>query len=87
MQVHAQEEIIIPEISENTEIDLVNDLPRLDILWKYETSMSFIKSILRKYSCEFRPLIDNVKTNLESACIHEQTKTRLLTWIDEVNSI
>lgn len=87
LQVHAQEEIIIPEISENTEIDLVNDLPRLDILWKYETSMSFIKSILRKYSCEFRPLIDNVKTNLESACIHEQTKTRLLTWIDEVNSI
>lgn len=87
LQIQPHEEISIPELSDDMDIDVSDDIPRLNLLWKYETSMSFIKSALRKHSREFRPLVENIKAGIDTACAHEQTKIRLLTWIEEVNMI
>lgn len=87
LQVSPEEEIASPIISDDMEIDLENELPKLDLIWKYETSVSFFKSILRKYAAEFRPLSDKLREGLNTAVPHLQTRNQLLTWIDETHQI
>lgn len=87
LQVQPQEVITIPEISEEMDIDVENELPRLDLLWKYETAVSFFKSILRKYAEDFKPILPEIKSGLGAALPHEQTRAQLLTWIEEVDQI
>lgn len=87
LDVQSQQDIIIPTISDEMEIDLENELPRLDLLWKYETAMSFLKSILRKYADEFKLSVKKFKDGLDAAIPHEQTRRQLLAWIDEVDKI
>lgn len=84
LQVQSEEEIVSPTISDDMEIDLETELPRLDLIWKYETSVSFIKSILRKYADQFRPLAEKLREGLNSAVSHVPTRNQLLTWIDEI---
>ncbi|QLL30527.1 hypothetical protein HG536_0A03450 [Torulaspora globosa] len=87
LQVPAEEEIVCPTISDDMEIDLEEELPRLDLIWKYETSVSFIKSILRKYAAQYRPLADKLREGLSTAVPHQQTRNQFLTWIDEIYQI
>lgn len=87
LNLQSHQDIIIPTISDEMEVDLENELPRLDLLWKYETAMSFLKSILRKYADEFEPSVNKFKDGLDTAIPHEQTRKQLLVWIEEVYKI
>lgn len=82
------EAIHIPDVdNSNLEIDLQSDLPKLDLLWKYETVMGFFKSILRKYVDEYRSLEPNLRNFVEGTIPHIPTKSQLLLWIDETHKL
>lgn len=87
LQIQPNEEIAIPAISEETEIGMEDELPRLELLWKYETTVSFIKSVLRKYADDFKPMLPEIKAGLGGVLPHEQTRAQLLIWLDEVYQI
>lgn len=87
LQIQPQEKVIVPAISGEMEVDVETELPRLDLLWKYETAVSFFKSILRKYADDFRPMLHEIKSGLSAAIPHEQTREQLQIWIDEVDQI
>lgn len=87
LNINNNEVIQIPEINDDTEIDPVNDLPRLELLWKYSMSMSFVKSLLRKYSKQYTELHDQLASNMSTAILHEATRTVLSKWVDEVSKI
>lgn len=84
LDVSTFEPIQIPDIKEDTEIDPINELPRLDLLWKYSMSMGFVKSLLRRYSAQFSDLHDQLANRMNTAIPHEPTRTILSKWIDEV---
>lgn len=81
------EEIIeIPEITETTEVS-PEELQRLDLLWKYTTAVSFIKSLLRKYSAQYKQLAEKLDSGMETAIPHVPTRNILLQWVKEVKEL
>ena len=87
LNVSMTEEIVAPLITDGTTIDSESDLQRLDMIWKYQTTIGFAKSILRKYSDEFEVLVEKLNAGLDSAVPHEPTKAVLKSWINEVNNL
>ncbi|CAL9730429.1 nuclear cap-binding protein complex subunit 1 [Monosporozyma unispora] len=76
----------IPEITETTEVS-VEELQRLDLLWKYTTAVSFTKSLLRKYSVQFKQLAEKLSSGMETAIPHVPTRNVLLKWVKEVEEL
>ncbi|AQZ12941.1 STO1 (YMR125W) [Zygosaccharomyces parabailii] len=86
--LQVDEEINIPDVSANPETNIGTDLPQWDLLWKYETTMGFLKSILRKYVDEYRALEENLRNMVETALSHHApTKSQMVTWMDELHKI
>lgn len=85
--VNQTEMIVQAEITSESIIDPINDLPRLEILWRYYTTLSFIKSILRKYSEQFVPLVEKFSSGMGNVVSHEPTKKQLLEWVNEVSQL
>lgn len=88
-QLGAQDsnEVVAPILDSETMTDASQDLPTLELLWKYETAMGFIKSILRKYSDEYVVLLNKFRSGMDSAVSHKPTKDRLLQWFDEMSEL
>ncbi|CCF55481.1 hypothetical protein KAFR_0A00430 [Kazachstania africana CBS 2517] len=82
------EEVTLPVINSADDMDVEDDLMKQDLLWKYDTAMCFAKSLLRKFSTQYKLLgpkfIGGFKDNVIP---HEPTQRKLLTWINEVNEI
>lgn len=76
----------IPEITETTEVS-PEELQRLDLLWKYTTAVSFIKSLLRKYSDQYKQLSGKLSSGMETAIPHVPTRNVLLQWVKEVEEL
>lgn len=87
LEVSLEEEIVAPDIDEGSMIDVSAELPRLDLTWKYEISMSFIKSILRKYSDEYLSMSERLKTVTDSNISHAPTRTLLQQWLTELEQL
>ncbi|CCD26454.1 Sto1p NDAI_0H02800 [Naumovozyma dairenensis CBS 421] len=87
--VQEDEDIVVPNVSSDMDIDFtdVNESRRFNLSWKYATVTSFIKSLLRKYSDEYRVLVDKFNSGIENAIPHEPTRAQISKWINEVNSI
>ncbi|CCH62326.1 hypothetical protein TBLA_0H00330 [Henningerozyma blattae CBS 6284] len=83
--VNLDQEIDDPIILEDT--DLENDLPRFDLIWKYKTALSFIKSLLRKYSTEYKLLTEKFMSGMDNAITHEPTKQQIINWLNELSQI
>lgn len=58
------------------DIDDIED-DKLDLKWKYFTVIGFIKSILRRYSHEYRELADKFIANIDNAIPHESTRRQI----------
>lgn len=87
LNIQPNEVISIPVIASETTINPETELPRLDLLWKYTTSMSFVKSLLRKYSAQYKQLSGKYIENMDQAVPHEATREQLIKWVGEINDI
>lgn len=88
LKLQPEEAVNIPDVNNvDIEIDWQNDLPKLDLLWKYETTMSFLKSVLRKYVDEYRIVETKLRDFVETTISHASTKRQLLLWIDETHRL
>ncbi|CAB4254460.1 similar to Saccharomyces cerevisiae YMR125W STO1 Large subunit of the nuclear mRNA cap-binding protein complex, interacts with Npl3p to carry nuclear poly(A)+ mRNA to cytoplasm [Maudiozyma barnettii] len=85
--VSQTENIVLPDLSEQSEIDPINELPKLEVAWKYFAILGFVKSILRKYSSQYLPLVEKFTTGMTNVISHEPTQKQLLEWINEVPQI
>ncbi|AAS53589.2 AFR218Wp [Eremothecium gossypii ATCC 10895] len=85
-QLGTNEEIVAPSVDNETMLD-VDELARLDLIWKYESAVGFIKSILRKYSDEYSVLLDKFSAGLEQAVPHEPTRKQLDQWFNEIREL
>ncbi|AET40477.1 Sto1p Ecym_6080 [Eremothecium cymbalariae DBVPG len=77
------EEIVAPLVDNESMLD-DDELSRLDLMWKYESTMGFIKSILRKYSDEYSILLDKFKSDVDQSVSHEPTRAQLNQWFQEI---
>lgn len=84
LNIQIDEDIDMPRILENNSPEA---LTNYDLKWKYYTALTFIKSLLRKYSSKYRTLSEKFITGMENAVSHQATKEQLLTWIKEMEEI
>lgn len=82
----AIEPIIAPDLESDLQPDN-SELPKLDLVWKYETTMGFIKSLLRKYSDEYMLVPEAFKSQLLQNVQHEPTKQQLNIWMTEISEL
>ncbi|SCU99696.1 LAMI_0G00232g1_1 [Lachancea mirantina] len=82
--VSEDEEIKSPIIDDETMMDLPSELPKLDLIWKYEAILGLLKSILRKYSDEFVLMQDKLITECQNNLSHHPTQALLTKWIEEL---
>ena len=87
LEANDEEEILEPDLSPEVEIDPVNDLPRLDQIWKYYATLGFMKSILRKYAHQYSLLRDKFVNGMDEVLTHGPTKRLVLEWLDEVTDL
>ncbi|AMD21771.1 HFL085Cp [Eremothecium sinecaudum] len=85
-QLGTSEEIVAPIVDNESTFD-DDELARLDLMWKYECAMGFIKSILRKYSDEYSILLDKFRSGIDQTVSHEPTKKQLIQWFDEIREL
>ncbi|EDO17092.1 hypothetical protein Kpol_1025p11 [Vanderwaltozyma polyspora DSM 70294] len=85
--VNAIENVVAPIITEDTIFNDEQELVKLDLIWKYQTAVGFCKSLLRKYSDEYRLLNEKLSTGLPAAIPHEPTRDVLISWVSETNEI
>ncbi|CDO96175.1 unnamed protein product [Kluyveromyces dobzhanskii CBS 2104] len=81
-QLNTSDAIVVPDLDQEVQAT-DEELPLLDLAWKYESIMGFLKSILRKYSDEFSVLTEKTITNVSQGVTHEPTKQQLNRWILE----
>ena len=86
LEVNNDEDIEIPNVNSEMDIDDIED-DGLDLKWKYVTAIGFIKSILRRYSYEYRELADKFIAGIDNAIPHESTRRSILNWIQETKEI
>ncbi|CAI4667160.1 Nuclear cap-binding protein complex subunit 1 [Saccharomyces cerevisiae] len=86
LDVNADEDIEIPKVNGEMDIDDIED-DKLDLKWKYFTVIGFIKSILRRYSHEYRELADKLIANIDNAIPHESTRRTISNWIQETKEV
>lgn len=78
IETESQEQTIeMPEM--NVEFSEINEKK-----WKYFTILSFLRSILRKYSDEYSGFIEDLDTSVDQVIKNEQTKAQLKNWIAEL---
>lgn len=87
MGISNSDNVVLPDLSQQTEIDPLNELPKLETIWKYFATLGFMKSILRKYSAQYLPLVEKFATGMTNALRHEPTQKQLLEWVNEVPHI
>ncbi|CAI4048653.1 hypothetical protein N7582_004429 [Saccharomyces uvarum] len=86
LDVTNDDDIETPNVSNEMDIDDIED-DKLDLKWKYVTAIGFVKSILRRYSYEYRELADRFISGIDNAIPHEPTKKAILNWIQETKEI
>ncbi|SCU87100.1 LADA_0E01992g1_1 [Lachancea dasiensis] len=63
------------------------DFRELELGWKYESCLGFIKSVLRKYGDEYAPSIDHLSTFVNSKVSHTKTREILESWLMELKEL
>lgn len=81
------ENVVLPDLSEKSEIDPINELPKLEHTWKYSATLGFVKSLLRKYSPQYVSLVEKFTNGMGGVVSHQPTQQQLLEWIGEVPQI
>lgn len=85
-EIGTADPIVAPDLE--SEIQTTEqELPLLDLAWKYEGIMSFLKSILRKYADEYSVLTEQFIGNAMQSITHEPTKQQLSRYISEVSQL
>ncbi|SCU92585.1 LAFA_0F11562g1_1 [Lachancea sp. 'fantastica'] len=63
------------------------DITKLELAWKYENCLGFMKSILRKYADEYATSIDQLNAILSEKVSHEKTKEIIANWFNELQQL
>ncbi|CCK70484.1 Sto1p KNAG_0E02230 [Huiozyma naganishii CBS 8797] len=87
LEIQPEDQIVIPEIEDDTPVDPVTEVPRLDLMWKYSSAVSFTKSLVRKYSDQFKLLNEKLSNGLEVAIPHVPTRNIFGKWLEEVKDL
>lgn len=58
-----------------------------EAVWKYHTSVAFLRSVLRKFSDEYVNSIPKLEEILSASIEHEPTKALIKKWFDELKSL
>lgn len=85
-QLNTIDPIVVPDLDQDIQAT-DEELPSLDLAWKYEAIMGFLKSVLRKYSDEFSVLTEKFINDVLQGVPHEPTKQQLNRWISEVSEL
>ncbi|SCV05215.1 LANO_0H02586g1_1 [Lachancea nothofagi CBS 11611] len=59
----------------------------LELSWKYESCLGFIKSILRKYADEYTPGLEQLNSILDGKVAHERTRQTIQNWLRELKEL
>ncbi|CCH46707.1 Nuclear cap-binding protein complex subunit 1 [Wickerhamomyces ciferrii] len=70
-------EIEVPDVN-----DEVNE--KAELIWKYHTTLGFLKAIIRKYSGEFLQVLPEINNLLDAKITHEPTKSAIKSFIEEL---
>ncbi|SSD58997.1 related to Nuclear cap-binding protein complex subunit 1 [Saccharomycodes ludwigii] len=97
--ITAEEEVPHPNLDSNDDDDNDDDddenntmfdeseIPRFDLIWRYEAASDLIKSLLRRYSDEYTLLLDKLKLYNDNNMTNVPTRRKIGTWLDEMKKL
>ncbi|SCU96947.1 LAME_0F17986g1_1 [Lachancea meyersii CBS 8951] len=59
-------------------------IAELELVWKYESCLGFIKSVLRKYADEYATSVEPLSAILNAKISHQRTKEVVSNWLNEL---